>query len=67
MLNMSLEKIAKKNNFINRLKYGSWIALNQFKYFKSQIKGFIGIGPAPEFLTRLMWEKFPHKTKERII
>ena len=28
---------------------GAWIALNQFKYFKSQIKGFVGIGSAPEF------------------
>ena len=37
---------------------GAWIALNQFKYFKNQIKGFIGIGAAAEFLTRLMWNKF---------
>ena len=29
---------------------GAWISLNQFKYFKNQIKGFIGIGAAPEFL-----------------
>ena len=34
----------------------------KFKYFKSQIKGFVGIGSAPEFLTRLMWNKFPKKT-----
>ena len=46
---------------------GSWIALNQFKYFKNQIKGFIGIGSAPEFLTRLMWNKFPKKTKKELI
>ena len=46
---------------------GAWIALNQFKYFKSQIKGFIGIGSAPEFLTRLMWNKFPNKTKRELI
>ena len=46
---------------------GSWIAINQFKYFKSQIKGFIGIGSAPEFLTRLMWNKFPKKTKQEIL
>ena len=42
---------------------GSWIGLNQFKYFKKQIKGFIGIGSAPEFLTRLMWNKFTDKIK----
>ena len=46
---------------------GAWIALNQFNYFKSQIKGFIGIGSAPEFLTRLMWNKFPKKTKRELI
>ena len=45
---------------------GAWIALNQFKYFKSQIKGFVGIGAAPEFLTKLMWNKFPIKHKERV-
>ena len=46
---------------------GAWIALNQFKYFKSQIKGFMGIGSAPEFLTRLMWNKFPKKTKGELL
>ena len=43
---------------------GAWIALNQFRFFKSQIKGFVGIGSAPEFLTRLMWNKFPKKIKK---
>ena len=46
---------------------GAWIAINQFKYFKSQIKGFVGIGSAPEFLTKLMWNKFPKKTKKELI
>ena len=46
---------------------GAWIALNQFKYFKSQIKSFVGIGSAPEFLTRLMWNKFPKKTKRELL
>ena len=46
---------------------GAWIALNQFRYFKSQIKGFVGIGPAPEFLTRLMWNKFANKTKKELL
>ena len=45
---------------------GAWIAMNQFKYFKKQIKGFLGIGSAPEFLTRLMWNKFPKKIKNEI-
>ena len=43
---------------------GSWISLNQFKFFKKQIKGFLGIGSAPEFLERLMWKKFTKKMKK---
>ena len=46
---------------------GAWIALNQFSYFRSKIKGFVGIGSAPEFLTRLMWNKFPNKTKRELL
>ena len=46
---------------------GSWIGLNQFKYFKDQIRGFIGIGSAPEFLTRLMWNKFTKKIKSELL
>tara|TARA_B100000886_G_C20422096_1_gene492101 strand:+ start:1240 stop:1995 length:756 start_codon:yes stop_codon:yes gene_type:complete len=62
-----IKRIIKKNNFILiGSSMGAWIALNQFKYFKSQIKGFIGIGSAPEFLTRLMWNKFPNKTKREL-
>jgi len=45
---------------------GAWIALNQFKHFKKQIKGFVGIGSAPEFLDRLMWKKFTKKMKKEI-
>ena len=46
---------------------GSWISLNQFKYFNNQINGFMGIGSAPEFLERLMWKKFSKKIKKEII
>ena len=46
---------------------GSWIALNQFKFFKTQIKGFLGIGSAPEFLSRLMWNKFSKEIKREIL
>ena len=64
----AIKKIIKKNSFILvGSSMGAWIALNQFKYFKSQIKGFVGIGPAPEFLTRLMWDKFPNKTKRELL
>ena len=63
-----IKKIVKKNNFILiGSSMGSWIGLNQFKYFKKQIKGFIGIGSAPEFLTRLMWNKFPKKIKSELL
>ena len=63
-----INKIVKKNNFILiGSSMGAWIALNQFKNFKSQIKGFVGIGSAPEFLTKLMWDKFPKKTKKELL
>ena len=63
-----IRRFIKKNNFIIiGSSMGSWIALNQFKYFKNQIKGFIGIGSAPEFLDRLMWKKFSKKIKKEII
>ena len=63
-----IKKIVKKNSFILiGSSMGAWIALNQFKYFKSKIKGFLVIGSAPEFLTRLMWNKFPKKTKRELL
>ena len=64
----TIKKIVKKNNFILvGSSMGSWISLNQFKYFQKQIKGFLGIGSAPEFLERLMWKKFTKKMKKEII
>ena len=63
-----IKKVVKKNDFILiGSSMGAWISLNQFKYFKKQIKGFIGIGSAPEFLEKLMWKKFPKKIKKEII
>tara|TARA_B100001029_G_C15023859_1_gene432308 strand:+ start:617 stop:1417 length:801 start_codon:yes stop_codon:yes gene_type:complete len=63
-----IKKIVKKNNFILvGSSMGAWISLKQFKYFNNQIKGFIGIGSAPEFLERLMWRKFSKKIKKEII
>ena len=35
-------------------------------FFKNQIKGFLGIGSAPEFLERLMWKKFSKKMKKEV-
>ena len=64
----AIKKIVKKNNFILvGSSMGSWISLNQFKYFQKQIKGFLGIGSAPEFLERLMWKKFTKKMKKETI
>ena len=64
----TIKKIVKKNNFILvGSSMGSWISLNQFKYFQKQIKGFLGIGSAPEFLEKLMWKKFTKKMKKEII
>ena len=63
-----IKKIIKKNNFILvGSSMGSWLSLNQFKYFQKQIKGFLGIGSAPEFLERLMWKKFTKKMKKETI
>ena len=45
---------------------GAWISLNQFKFFKKQIIGFLGIGSAPEFLEKLMWNKFSKNMKKEI-
>ena len=42
---------------------GAWISLKQFKIFKNQIIGFLGIGAAPEFLEHIMWKKFSKKMK----
>ena len=59
-----IKKYIKKNNFIIvGSSMGAWIALNQFKLFKNQINGFLGIGSAPEFLENLMWKKFTKKMK----
>ena len=65
---ISIKKIVKKNNFIFvGSSMGTWISLNLFKYFQKQIKGFIGIGSAPEFTSRIMWKKFNKKIKQEII
>ena len=65
--NLLIKKIVKKNKIILiGSSMGAWISLNLFKYYKNQIKGFLGIGSAPEFLERLMWNKFSKKMKRDI-
>ena len=62
-----IRKIVKKNKIIFiGSSMGAWISLNQFKFFKKQIVGFLGIGSAPEFLEGLMWNKFSKKMKKEI-
>jgi len=61
-------KIENNNNLIFiGSSMGSWIALNLFPNFKNQIKGFVGIASAPEFLENLMWKKFSKKIKKIIL
>ena len=63
-----IKKFIKKNNFtIVGSSMGAWLALKQFKEFKKQINGFLGIGSAPEFLENLMWKKFTKKMKSETI
>ena len=65
---IAIKRIVKKNEFILvGSSMGAWLSLNQFKYFKAQIKGFLGIGSAPEFLEELMWKKFIKKMKDETI
>ena len=66
--NLIIKKVIKKNKIILiGSSMGSWISLNQFKFFEKQIKSFLGIGSAPEFLENLMWKKFSKKVKAEII
>ena len=63
-----IKKIVKTNKIILiGSSMGAWISLNQFRFFKKQIKGFLGIGSAPEFLENLMWNKFSKKIKTTLI
>ena len=63
-----IKKIVRNNKMILiGSSMGSWISLNQFKYFKKKICGFLGIGSAPEFLEHLMWKKFSLRKKREIV
>ena len=63
-----IKKFVKKKEFtIVGSSMGAWLALKQFQKFKGQIKGFLGIGSAPEFLENLMWKKFTKKMKSETI
>ena len=63
-----IKKIVRNNKMILvGSSMGSWISLNQFRYFKKKICGFLGIGSAPEFLEHLMWKKFSIRKKKEIV
>ena len=63
-----IKTIVKKNKIVLiGSSMGAWISLNQFKFFKKQIIGFLGIGSAPEFLENLMWNKFTKKMKSETL
>ena len=63
-----INKHIKKNKIVLvGSSMGAWISLNQFKFMKNQITGFLGIGSAPEFLENLMWKKFSKKIKKELI
>ena len=63
-----IKKIVKQNKIVLvGSSMGSWISINQFKFFKKQIIGFLGIGSAPEFLEGLMWNKFSQEMKKKIM
>ena len=60
-------KIKNKKLIIVGSSMGGWIGLNLFKSFKENILAFVGIAPAPEFLDRLMWNKFTNKVKRQLV
>ena len=65
--NLLIRKFIKKNKIILiGSSMGAWISLNQFKFLRNQIKAFLGIGSAPEFLEGLMWNKFSKNMRNEI-
>jgi len=59
--------IKKKKILIVGSSLGAWLGLLQFQDFKKQIIGFIGIGSAPEFLDRLIWQKLRNNEKKMFL
>ena len=61
------KKIHRKKLILVGSSMGGWIGLNLFSFFNKRIIAFIGIAPAPEFLERLMWNKFSKKVKKQLV
>ena len=63
-----IKKIIKKEKFlIVGSSLGAWLGLLQFQDFKKQIIGFIGIGSAPEFLDRIIWQKLKFNERKKFL
>ncbi len=63
-----IRKIIKSEKFlIVGSSLGAWLGLLQFQDFKKQIIGFIGIGSAPEFLDRLIWQKLKNNERKMFL
>ena len=61
------KKIFKKKYILVGSSMGGWIGLNLFNSFSKKILAFVGIAPAPEFLDKLMWNKFTNKVRRQLI
>ena len=61
------QKIFKKKYILVGSSMGGWIGLNLFNSLSKKILAFVGIAPAPEFLDRLMWNKFTDKVKKQLV
>ncbi len=61
------KKIGNNKFILIGSSMGAWLSVLQFKFFHRQIRGFIGIGSAPEFLDKVMWKKFTKKMKRHTI
>ncbi len=60
-----IKKIVKKNKIILvGSSMGSWISLNQFKFFKKQIVGFLGIGLRAPIFRKFNVEKIFKKNEK---
>ena len=61
------KKLIRKKLILVGSSMGGWIGLNLLKTFNKRILAFVGIAPAPEFLDRLMWNKFSNKVKRQLV
>ena len=46
---------------------GAWIACHMINRFPQRVKGFVGIAPAPDFVTELAWPSFSSEIQSKIM